>query len=269
MILIAGASGTLGELLRSCLGAKGIAYRLLERKPNYAEFLLHSHNPSSSETGHSDHNVVVYLGIPPLPRSKDSWATHIKEVRATIGAAQSIGFKFVFASSLSAFIGNASRYSQNKLTLEKLVSGQGGDIVRFGLVKSERPDSAYARIRRWLPVLKAVGLVDESAVYFETRKEHIYELVDILKAAESLGPAGHTWVCSGREALTYNDLYFPEANERSGALKSSEKGIRRLMPGAGLLVPILLKLHKVALPSGLDPWVNFYFGMQRSEVGYK
>lgn len=267
MIFVAGTSGTVGRIVSEFFTSRGIEFKTIKREPHHSHSLIKLISQESEKLSRGNSNIIIYLGLPQQPRSSETWDNHVLEVEKILDIAVSRGFVFVFASSLSAHQGNKSIYSGRKLELEKLVLSRGGRVVRFGVVESDRSDSTFAAIKRILPILDLLSLTNEGAIYYRTSKKHIHEWLMSLLEPSSEGRFDSRRPCSGSERLTYRSLFYGNVpSHRDSKPQSTDIRFMNLIVGKGTIA-IMMCLHGGPIGHWVDPWVNFFFGMQLEADG--
>jgi hypothetical protein len=263
MIYLTGSSGVLGKVISSVSRECGLKFAAVTRFGGYAKSLQNALEKAGEHGSEGKVGIVFYLGIPPQPRSRNSWELHRHDVVESQRVANAYGFQFIYASSLSAHQENTSTYSKQKLAVEELVLKRSGAVVRFGLVVSEEVGSAYQGYRRLAPLLLALGLTNQNSRYYKTTISEIRSLIDDVIINFRSGTKSRLITCANPKPLSFRETFTT-----GSSLGRVSRTMSEIVPSAGTSWPprflssIFLSVHRSTASKLLDPWVSVYFGMK-------
>jgi nucleoside-diphosphate-sugar epimerase len=161
-VLVTGAYGYLGSLIRGRLDAAGWTTTALARTPrsgdSAARWSLDA-APPSDLLGAAD--ALVHCAYDFEPRTReDVWAVNVAGSRRLLEAAASAGVsRILVISSMSAYPGTGQIYGQAKLAIEEATIAAGGIAIRPGLVWGDGARGMVGTLRKLtkLPVLPDFG----------------------------------------------------------------------------------------------------------------
>lgn len=161
-VLITGAYGYLGTVIRTRLTEAGWATSALVRNPrdgDLAERWSLSDPPDEELLRSCD--ALVHCAYDFGPRSRaDVWDVNVHGSARLLEAAEAAGVgRVVVISSMSAYAGTAQIYGQAKLAIERVTVEKGGIAIRPGLVWGSEPRGMAGTLRKLagLPILPDLG----------------------------------------------------------------------------------------------------------------
>jgi hypothetical protein len=192
--------------------------------------------------------VVIHLAIPPQPRSSKVMDRYIQNTLELAADVRKANGEFWFVSSLSAYQGNPSLYSQHKCLLEKDILDFGGNVLKLGLVTSDVANSSFQRIRKLTRLFPCEILSKKDAVYYLTSVENIRTW---LVKRTSPSPLTRTFdICADFRSKSYTDV-FPFGGYPVASFFPFLVLVR--------LIRSFVHAHNNYV---FDPIVNFYYGMR-------
>lgn len=161
-VLVTGAHGYLGSLIRARLAAAGWATTALVRTPRSgdaaARWSLDSPPP---EDLLRSADALVHCAYDFEPRTReDVWAVNVAGSRRLLEAAANAGVsRILVISSMSAYPGTGQIYGQAKLAIEAATIAAGGIAIRPGLVWGDDARGMVGTLRKLtkLPILPDFG----------------------------------------------------------------------------------------------------------------
>ncbi|MGC8915617.1 MAG: NAD-dependent epimerase/dehydratase family protein [Thermoanaerobaculum sp.] len=151
-VAITGANGYIGSALVAAAVEKGCRVLALSRKPVsvpvgvWMAYDLRGAPPELPE----DTQAVVHLAADVEGRER-SEEEEVEAAKALASAAEKVGARFIFVSSLSASPKAPRRYGRVKWAIERELLPRGHVVVRPGLVYGgSRPGGLYAQLLQFL-----------------------------------------------------------------------------------------------------------------------
>jgi nucleoside-diphosphate-sugar epimerase len=156
-IAITGSNGYVGAVLSAQLACD--EKLLLSREKPVDDRLVWMPFNLDRPVGSLPTDVTAVIHLAADVELKLSLESELAGIRDLLSAARAVGAKFIFVSSQSA-LSPQSEYGERKAAAEKIVSAEGGCIVRPGLVVGGREPHGLAKLLARIsrsPVLPNVG----------------------------------------------------------------------------------------------------------------
>jgi len=163
-IAITGANGFLGSFLTKHFTSLDCNVIAMQRSaPTLTHPLLSSIRYSLNESfdTHSLERaeVLIHSAMQPFGKAcPDSDNINIEGTRELLAISRKLGTKFIFLSSFSAHADALSHYGKHKFQLEKIVTEEGGSVLKLGLVLGHR--GTFGSISKLIKSSNVIPLFD-------------------------------------------------------------------------------------------------------------
>ena len=160
MIGVTGAGGYLGSRIVAHLRARGLETLAMTRSPQIDDprsvrYRLGEDIDQSLLEGVS---AIIHAAHDLTDRSAKGQLINTVGALPLLRAARLVSARVIFLSSLSAYVGCRSNYGRAKIELERMVFGDGGFVLRAGVIFGHPPGGIFQNLeqtigrRRLLPL---------------------------------------------------------------------------------------------------------------------
>lgn len=163
LVAVTGARGYLGSLIVKKLGESGIETLPLSRPAAGLDGSSRPFDLSANVAPETltDVSIVVHCAWDLAATSwREMWSTNVEGTLKLVEAANAARVsRFVFISSMSAYVGTRQMYGLAKLACERAVLRWGGVVVRPGLVYGAPPGGMFAKLVKMvqLPIVPVIA----------------------------------------------------------------------------------------------------------------
>jgi nucleoside-diphosphate-sugar epimerase len=213
-VLITGAYGYLGSLIRGRLDDAGWATTALVRAPRDGDSAARwSLDAPPPEDLLRSADALVHCAYDFRPRRReDVWAVNVAGSRRLVEAAGKAGLdRTLVISSMSAYAGTGQLYGQAKLAIEEATLGAGGIAVRPGLVWGKDPGGMAGTLKKVarLPVLPDLG---PRALQFPVHEDDLARVV--VETLEDPGWRSEVFGVAQSKPISFRSLLLALADSR-------------------------------------------------------
>lgn len=168
-IAITGSNSYLGQKVSSYLTQKNFEVKEYCRKS-----VNHPYDLKSASLSRFENIGTVIHMAHDFGASKTDFDLICNEIEQQLKAFSKSNIRSIYISSLSAFVENPSRYSRQKLIIERIFSSYDASVIRVGLVipndkDFDRQPRPYSQLRALLKFSPFTIVNSSQAKYFVTR----------------------------------------------------------------------------------------------------
>ena len=203
-VAVTGAGGFVGSQIVAALRAHGAIVIALSRAPvaglDHLAFDLRSEIPSAEQFRRLGITALVHAAWDFSPRDlEDARRINVAPSARLARDAAAAGASLIAISTMSAFPGCRSVYGQSKLEMEQAFLGQGGLVLRLGLVWSDAPGGMVGTLDKLAllpvgPVIASAGKL--YAIHADDLAALVVRAVEVPPSAQILTaahPKPHTF----------------------------------------------------------------------------